>query len=61
MKNKRIIHSEENLGITLQCTGTIISSPNPPSEVDWTKRAVTPVLDQGNCEASYAFSAIGAI
>ena len=47
LRNKPIIHSGENLGITLQCTGTITSSPNPPKEVDWTKRAVTPVLDQG--------------
>ena len=49
------------LNLTLQCTGTIIISPNPPDEVDWTKKAVTPVVHQGKCGSSYAISAIGAV
>lgn len=51
----------ELLNTTLQCTGTIIISPNPPDELDWSKKAVTPVMDQGKCGSSYAISSIGAV
>lgn len=58
---KMTMRRSEMLNITLKCTGTIIESPNPPDEIDWTKKAVTPVLNQGKCGSSYAMSAVGAV
>jgi hypothetical protein len=46
---------------TQNCVGTVTNVTDPPEELDWTETAVTPVVNQFYCGASYAISAIGAI
>lgn len=58
---KTQVERSKLLNLTLSCTGNITTSPNPPDQVDWSKKAVTAVVKQGACGSSYAIAAIGAI
>jgi KDEL-tailed cysteine endopeptidase len=47
--------------ITTKCKAVIDDTPNPPDTVDWTKKGMTDVQNQGTCGASWAFAATGAL
>ena len=47
-----------NLARTNDCKGKIDILDKPPASVDWEDKAETPIVNQGMCGSSWAFSAI---
>ena len=52
---------QNSLEATKICVGTIITSPNPPEEIDWTGKFPIAMVNQANCGGSYAISTISAL
>ena len=59
----RLLHTLKRTkrSISSHCNSSIEDTPEPKPEIDWTKRAVTPVKSEGACAASWAFAAVGAL
>jgi C1A family cysteine protease len=47
---------EGGVGITKECTGSIMDAPNPPEELDWGNK-VSEVREQGTCGKDWAMVA----
>lgn len=47
-----------NSALTKECKEKINILDNPPASADWEDKAETPIVNQGMCGSSWAFSAI---